>query len=65
MEIPKLLSKTDKLNTLFFFFTKHFLYLSETEYTKQVFFQNIFIGKGLKMILIIHIWSQFCFNIGF
>lgn len=40
--------------------TKHFLYLSETEYTKQVFFQNIFIGKGLKTILIIHIWSQFC-----
>lgn len=40
--------------------TKHFLYLSETEYTQQVFFQNIFIGKGLKTILIIHIWSQFC-----
>lgn len=37
-----------------------FLYLSDIEYTKQVFFQNIFIGKGLKTILIIHIWSQFC-----
>lgn len=29
-------------------------------YKASFFFQNIFIGKGLKTILIIHIWSQFC-----